>query len=156
MKLLSVAALVFASLGAGATGIRAQGTDAPPDPVSFFAAVGAHLSETDAFAVDPASFARLLEDELDWFVTPGDVQELLGPDFRYGLIDRFVSCEADIPCQMAYPGTHVVLLRASVGSDPDEVRLRLGLTGGADGGVWRSFSSMTVQRAEGSWTVVER
>lgn len=124
--------------------------------VSFFAAVGAELADDGAFAIDPRSFASILRGQLEWDVTPEDVEDLIGPDFRYGPIDRFVSCERDAPCEMAYPGTHIVLLRVAATDDAEQVSLRLGRTGGADGAVWRGFESVTVRRAGGAWQVVER
>ncbi len=124
--------------------------------VSFFSAIGEGLSEGEVFAIDAASFAALLRDDLDPALTADAVEDLLGPDFRYGPIDRWVSCGGDAPCEMAHRGVHVALLGVSANDESDEIALRLARTGGEDGGVWRSFGSMRVQNSDGVWRVVSR
>ncbi|MBT8403276.1 MAG: hypothetical protein KJP18_05425 [Gemmatimonadetes bacterium] len=138
--------------------MRALHAQDPEDTglVSFFATVGNELADAGAFAIDARSFSAILRGELNWDVTPEDIEDLVGPEFRYGPIDRFVTCEQDVPCQMAYPGTHIVLLRVAADEERGEVSLRLGRTGGADGAVWRGFESITVRRVEGAWQVVDR
>ena len=124
--------------------------------VSFFSAIGEDLSDGEVFAVDAGSFAALLRDDLDSGLTADNVEDLLGPEFRYGPIDRWVSCERDVPCEMAYPGIHVALLRVSSNDETGEIALRLARTGGADGSVFRTFGSIRVQQSEGGWRVVDR
>jgi hypothetical protein len=86
---------------------------------------------------------------------PDVVEALIGSEFRYGPIDRWVFCDGEQPCQMAYPGTHVSLLRATPNDDGDELHLRLARTGGEDGGVWRTFGSIRVRQVEGRWRLVD-
>jgi hypothetical protein len=144
--------LALGILGPGS--LAAQDPD-EPDVVSFFSAVAVGLAEIDVFAIDAQSFAAQLRDHLSEALTPDAVQDLIGPDFRYGPIDRWVSCDGETPCEMAYPGTHVSLLRVTARDDPGDIVLRLARTGGADGGVWRTFGSIRVQQVEGRWRVVE-
>ena len=148
--LAAIVGLVLASTGP----VQAQAPE-DADLASFFSIVGSELAEVGAFAIDPRSFASILSGELDWDVTPDDIEDWIGPEFRYGPIDRFVSCERDMPCEMAYPGTHIVLLRVAADDDREQVSLRLGRTGGADGAVFRGFQSVTVRRADGAWQVIE-
>jgi hypothetical protein len=138
----------------GPSSAAAQESD-EPDVVSFFATIASGLSDSDVFSIDARSFSLLLRDHLSAALTPDVVEALLGSDFRYGPIDRWVYCDGEHPCQMAYPGTHVSLLRATPNEDGDEIVLRLGRTGGDDGGVWRAFESMRMKQVEGRWRLVE-
>lgn len=144
-------ALAWGLLAPGA--LAAQEAD-EPDVVSFFSAIASGFSEADVFAVDAQSFAIGLGMHLSGALTADTVEDLLGPEFRYGPIDRWVSCEGQVPCQMAYPGTHVSLLRVTPGDEPGEMVLRLARTGGADGSVWRTFGSLRVRQVEGRWRLV--
>jgi hypothetical protein len=138
----------------GPTSAAAQDTD-EPDIVSFFATIASGLSDSDVFSIDARSFADQLRDPLSAALTADVVEALLGSAFRYGPIDRWVFCDGEHPCQMAYPGTHMSLLRATPSDDGDEIVLRLGRTGGDDGGVWRAFESMRVKQVEGRWRLVD-
>lgn len=151
---ISIPFFVIASFLLAPSPATAQDAD-EPDVVSFFSALAAGFSDTDVFALDAESFALLLQSHLSPALTGDDVEALIGPDFRYGPIDRWVSCGGDVPCQMAYPGTHVALLRVTPEEAGEQLVLRLGRTGGADGGVWRAFESMRVQQVEGRWRLVD-
>lgn len=142
----------------GPSAAAAQESD-EPDVVSFFSSIASGLSDTDAFtdvfAIDAQSFALQLRDPLSAALTADAVEALLGSEFRYGAIDRWVSCDGEQPCHMAYAGTHVSLLRATPNEDGDEIVLRVARTGGDDGGVWRAFGSMRVKQVEGRWRLVD-
>jgi len=138
----------------GPRSAAAQESD-EPDVVSFFATIASGLSDTDVFAIDARSFTLQLRAHLSEALTADVVEALIGSEFRYGPIDRWVFCDGEQPCQMAYPGTHVSLLRATPNEDGDELHLRLARTGGEDGGVWRTFGSIRVRQVEGRWRLVE-
>ncbi len=151
-RLLPTLVLAVGILGPSAA--AAQDID-QPDVVSFFSTIASGLSDTDVFSIDARSFADQLRVPLSEALTADVVEALLGSDFRYGPIDRWVYCDGEQPCQMAYPGTHVSLLRATPNDDGDEIVLRVARTGGGDGGVWRAFGSMRVKQVAGRWRLVD-
>ena len=150
-RVLAMCLLALAILGPSSA--AAQDAD-EPDVVSFFSTIASGLSDTDVFAIDARSFTLQLRDHLSDALTADVVEALIGSEFRYGPIDRWVFCDGEQPCQMAYPGIHVSLLRATPNDDGDEIHLRLARTGGDDGGVWRTFGSIRVRQVEGRWHLV--
>ena len=151
-RVFAVAILAVAILAP--TAAAAQTAD-EPDVVSFFASIASGLSDTNVFSIDARSFAVQLQASLSGALTADIVETLLGSDFRYGPIDRWVSCDGETPCSMAYPGIHVSLLGATPSEDGDEIVLRVARPGGDDGGVWRAFGSMRVKQVEGRWQLVD-
>jgi hypothetical protein len=110
----------------------------------------------EVVAIDAQSFAEHLLDRLGWAVPPDDVEDFIGPEFRFGPLELFLSCEADVPCVMAERGAHVALIGVATGEGTPEVTLRLDRTGGQDAALWRGFEFVTLQRSAGEWRVVGR
>lgn len=132
------------------------GQASAPDPerASFFSALAAELSSNEVFAVDARSFSEKLAEELGWAVTPADVEALMGEAFRYGWLDRFLSCEADAPCVMADRGAHMALAGVVTEEAGLKVTLRLDRTGGGDRALTRRFEFITLRRTGGEWRIV--
>jgi hypothetical protein len=135
--------------------------DGPPGSVpdseraSFFSALASVFSSHDVFALDARSFAELLREHLGWAVTPAEVEHLMGREFRYGWLDRFLSCE-DAQCAMAERGIHIALVGVAAEEGAQEVTLRLDRTGGGDGALWRQFEFITLRREGPEWRVTAR
>jgi hypothetical protein len=134
-----------------------SGQETPhPERASFFSALASEFSARGVFAIDAQSFAERLMENLGWAVAPGEVEDLIGREFRYGFLDRFLSCEADAPCVMVERRAHVTLVGAAAGEGTNRVTLLLDQTGGPDAALWRRFEFLTLRRSAGEWRVVDR
>lgn len=126
------------------------------DWTSFFRALAPEISAQDVFAIDAGSFSEMLRDSLGWEITPEDVEGLLGQEFQYGRLHRFLACEAPSGCYIA-KGAHLSLGSISATEGSGQVTLRLDLTGAKeDPALVRRIEFLTLQRSNDEWQVRAR